>query len=180
MQKKQPGAHSQAPKNNTIAIILPPPVVETVISSSQSLTSSIGIGEFSMNPAPRGSAVVFCGCERPLVFKTEVSKGHKRSTFGLKHGCHIHLWVLACLLWCIWSQCLPVVRWPLCYCMLKNIHTHFCNDKINMIKQQFNGKLHWLLNNLHVKHAVLKGSHQLLTSLAQPCTFFTYIETQPY
>jgi hypothetical protein len=87
--------------NNTIAIILPPPVVETVISSSQSLTSSIGIGEFSMNPAPRGSAVVFCGCERPLVFKTEVSKGHKRSTFGLKHGCHIHLWVLACLLWCI-------------------------------------------------------------------------------
>jgi hypothetical protein len=89
------------------------------------------------------------------------------------------LWVLACLLWCIWSQCLPVVRWPLCYCMLKNIHTHFCNNKINMIKQQFNGKLHWLLNNLHVKHAVLKGSHQLLTSLAQPCTFSLTLKRNP-
>jgi hypothetical protein len=25
--------------------------------------------------------------------------------------------------------------------MLKNIHTNYCNNKIKMIKQQFNGKL---------------------------------------
>jgi hypothetical protein len=38
---------------------LPPPVVKTVISSSQLLISSIGIGEFGMNPAHRGSVIAF-------------------------------------------------------------------------------------------------------------------------
>jgi hypothetical protein len=33
--------------------------VETAISSSSSLTSSIGIGEFGMNPARKGNAAAF-------------------------------------------------------------------------------------------------------------------------
>jgi hypothetical protein len=34
--------------------------------------------------------------------------------------------------------------------MLKNIHTDYRNNKIKMIKQQFNGKLQ--KNNVNVKH----------------------------
>jgi hypothetical protein len=30
---------------------------------------------------------------------------------GVQHGHHIHLWLLAHLLWCIWSWCVPVVGW---------------------------------------------------------------------
>ena len=37
----------------------PPAVVETVVSSGQSQTSSIGIGEFGMNTAHRGNAATF-------------------------------------------------------------------------------------------------------------------------
>jgi hypothetical protein len=50
--------------------------------------------------------------------------------------------------------------------MLKNIHTDFRNNKIKMIKQQFNGKLQQL-DNFNVKHQVVTLLHQLLTSLDQ-------------
>ena len=54
-KKPQQKGNGKAKKDS----ILPPPVVKAVVSSSQSLTSSIGIGEFGMNPACKGSAVAF-------------------------------------------------------------------------------------------------------------------------
>ena len=60
--------------------MLPPPVVETVISSSQSLTSSIGVGEFGMNPARRGSAVAFSMAVKDNLFpKLKFLKGTNAS-----------------------------------------------------------------------------------------------------
>ena len=60
--------------------ILPPPVVETVVSSSQSLTSSIGIGEFGMNPACKGSAVAFSMAVKDHLFpKLKFLKGTNAS-----------------------------------------------------------------------------------------------------
>jgi hypothetical protein len=47
----------------------------------------------------------------------------------------------------------------------KDNHTNFHNNKIKMIKQQFNGKLQQL-GNMNVKHQVLTFVlHQFLTSL---------------
>jgi hypothetical protein len=50
--------------------ILPLPVVETVVSNSQLLTSSIGIGigEFGMNPARKGSALAFSMAVKDQLF----------------------------------------------------------------------------------------------------------------
>ena len=65
---------------NSSRTILPPPVVETVISSSQSLMSSIGIGEFGMNPACRGSAVAFSMAVKDHLFpKLKFLKGTNAS-----------------------------------------------------------------------------------------------------
>jgi hypothetical protein len=51
---------------------LPPPVVETVVSSSQSLASSIGIGigEFGMNQACKRSAIGFSMAVKDQLFPT--------------------------------------------------------------------------------------------------------------
>jgi hypothetical protein len=98
-------------------------VVETVISSSQSLTSSIGIGEFSMNPAPRGSAVVFVPVKDHLFSKLKFLKGTKEAPLDLSMDAT--------------SICGYFLRVCCGVLYLKPILT-----SINMIKQQFNGKLH--------------------------------------
>ena len=60
--------------------ILPPPVVKTVVSSSQLPTSSIGIGEFGMNPARKGSAVAFSMAVKDHLFpKLKFLKGTNAS-----------------------------------------------------------------------------------------------------
>jgi hypothetical protein len=63
---KQPSPHSNtatAASRNTLQKtyggMKPPAVVETVNSSGQSQTSSIGIGEFGMSSAHRGNAATF-------------------------------------------------------------------------------------------------------------------------
>jgi hypothetical protein len=43
--------------------------------------------------------------------------------------------------------------WDDHHMLLKNIHMDYCNNKIKMIKQQFNGKLQQI-NNVNVKHQV--------------------------
>jgi hypothetical protein len=45
-KNKTPAARREIPENRNEDAILPPSIVETVISSSQSLTTSIGIGKF--------------------------------------------------------------------------------------------------------------------------------------
>ena len=47
----------------------PPKVVNTVPSSSQSQTSSIGIGEYSMKAAKQGNAATFSWAVKLLLFK---------------------------------------------------------------------------------------------------------------
>ena len=75
--KKPPGCNRNTPGNSSGAI-LPPPVVETVVSSSQSQTSSIGIGEFGMNPARRGNAAAFSMAVKDHLFpKLQVPSGNK-------------------------------------------------------------------------------------------------------
>jgi hypothetical protein len=60
--------------------ILPPLVVETVVSSSQSLTSSIGIGEFGRNPAHRENAVAISMSVKDHLFpKLKFLKGTNAS-----------------------------------------------------------------------------------------------------
>ena len=57
--RKRAGGSSRDSQQHRKRASQPPPVVETVGSSSQSQTSSIGIGEFGMNPACRGNAAAF-------------------------------------------------------------------------------------------------------------------------
>ena len=56
---KPPGGSRDTQERQKGVVQPPPAVVETVMSSGQSLTSSIGIGEFGMNPAHRGNAATF-------------------------------------------------------------------------------------------------------------------------
>ena len=57
--RKRAGGSSRDSQQHRKRASQPPPVVETVGSSSQSQTSSIGIGEFGMNPTRRGNAAAF-------------------------------------------------------------------------------------------------------------------------
>ena len=119
--------------------ILPPPVVETVVSSSQSLTSSIGIGEFGMNPARKGSAVAFSMAVKDHLFpKLKFLKGTNASLdFSMDATSICGFLQINCGV----SKADAFQWWNDHRVMLKNIHTDYCNNKIKMIKQQFNGKL---------------------------------------
>ena len=122
--------------------ILPPPVVETVVSSSQSLTSSIGIGEFGMNPACKGSAIAFSMAVKDHLFpKLKFLKGTNAALDFSMDATSIcgFLWIN-----CGVSKADAFQWWDDHGVMLKNIHTVFRNNKIKMIKQQFNGKLQYL------------------------------------
>jgi hypothetical protein len=137
-------------RNNSVPI-QPPTVVKTVASSSQSLTSSIGIGEFGMNQACRGSAVAFSMAVKDHLFpKLKFLKGTNASLDFSMEATSICGYLRVC---CSVSEANAYQWWDDHGVMLKNIHTNFRNNKIKMIKQQFNGKLQQM-DNINVKHQV--------------------------
>jgi len=145
--KKKPENNDETNRNNSVAIE-PPTVVETVVSSSQSLTSSIGIGEFGMNQARKGSAVAFSMAVRDNLFpKLKFLKGTNASLDFSMDATSICGYLRVC---CGVSEADAYQWWDDHRMMLKNIHTDYRNNKIKMIKQQFNGKLQ--KNNVNVKH----------------------------
>jgi hypothetical protein len=113
--------------------------VETVVSSSQSLTSSIGIGEFGMNPSRKGSAVAFSMAVKDHLFpKIKFLKGTNVSLdFSMDATSICGFLRISCGV----SEADAYQWWDDHRVMLKNIHTDYRNNKIKMIKQQFNGKL---------------------------------------
>jgi hypothetical protein len=148
--KKQTEDNHETTTNNSVPIE-PPTVVETVISSSQSLMSSIGIGEFGMNQACKGSAVAFSMAVRDHLFpKLKFLKGMNASLDFSMDATSIFEYLHVC---CGVSEADAYQWWNDHRMMLKNIHTDFRNNKIKMIKQQFNGKLQQI-NNVNVKHQV--------------------------
>jgi hypothetical protein len=137
--KKEEVSHGSTSKNSS-GTILPPPVVETVVSSSQSLTSSIGIGigEFGMNQGRKGSAIGFSMAVKDQLFpKIKFLKGTKASLdFSLDATSICGFLRINCGV----SEADAHQWWEDHRVMLKNIHTDYRNNKIKMIKQQFNGK----------------------------------------
>jgi hypothetical protein len=118
--------------------ICPPPVVETVISSSQSQTSSIGIGEFGMNPARRGNAAAFSMAIKDNLFpKLKFLQGTNASLDFSMDATSICGYLRIC---CGVSEDDASQWWDDHRMLVKNIHTDCRNNKIKMIKQQFNGK----------------------------------------
>jgi hypothetical protein len=171
-KKKQEDNH-EIHRNNSVPSIQPPPVVETVSSSSQSMTSSIGIGEFGMNQARRGSAVAFSMAVKDHLFpKLKFLKGTNASLDFSMDATSICGYLRVC---CGVSEADAYQWWDDHRVMVKNIHTDFRNNKIKMIKQQFNGKLQ-RLDNINEKHqlntltsiANQLGSGKTNMSLAQP------------
>jgi hypothetical protein len=136
---KQPGGYRNTPSNSSGATLLPPTVVETAVSSSsQSQTSSIGIGEFGMNPARRGNAAAFSMAVKDHLFpKLKFLKGTNASLDFSMDQTSICGYLRLC---CGVSENDAYQWWDDHRAMLKNIHTDFRNNKIKMIKQQFNGK----------------------------------------
>jgi len=127
------------PNKTGRAIIVPPPVVETVISSSQSQTSSIGIGEFGMNPARRGTAANFSMAVKENLFpKLKFLQGTSACLDFSMDNTSICGYLRIC---CGVSEADAYQWWEDHRMMLKNIHTDCRNNKIKMMKQQFNGKL---------------------------------------
>jgi hypothetical protein len=117
----------------------PPALVETIVSSSSSLTSSLGIGEYGMNPARRGNAVAFAMAIKDNLFPkikflqgTNVSLEFSMDTKSICGFLRVHCGV---------SEADAYQWWEDHCMMLKNIHTDCRNNKIKMIKQQFIGKL---------------------------------------
>jgi hypothetical protein len=136
--KRPPGGSRDTPQSSNGSIV-PPPVVETVISSSQqSQTSSIVIGEFGMNPARKGNAAAFSMAVKDNLFQ--------KINFYREQ---IHLWTSAwtpypfvgtCTFAVVYLKLMPTSG-GMTSIMLKSIYTDCRNNKIKMIKQQFNGKL---------------------------------------
>jgi hypothetical protein len=137
--KKQPGSNQDtSATSGSGAGLLPPPVVETVVSSSQSQTSSIGIGEFGMNQSRRGSAAAFSMAVKDNLFpKLKFLKGTNASLDFSMDQTSICGYLRLC---CGVSENDAHQWWDDHRAMLKNIHTDFRNNKIKCIKQQFNGK----------------------------------------
>jgi hypothetical protein len=136
--KKPPGSNGNSSSNRNGSIV-PLPVVETVSSSSQSLTSSIGIGEFGMNPSRKGSAVTFSMAVKDHLFpKLKFLKGTNASLdFSMDETSICGFLRIKCGV----SEDDAHQWWDDHRAMLKNVHTDFRNNKIKMIKQQFIGKL---------------------------------------
>jgi hypothetical protein len=124
---------------NSSRTILPPPIVETVVSSSQSLTSSIGIGEFGMNISRTGNAATFAVAVKNHLFpKLKFLKGTNASLDFSKENTSICGFLRVK---CGVAEDDAHQWWDDHRIMLKNIHTDFRNNKIKMVKQQFIGKL---------------------------------------
>ena len=138
---KQPSHHS----NNNLqrphgGMVKPPTVVETVVSSGQSQTSSIGIGEFGMNPAHRENAATFSMAVKDNLFPTNLLflQGTNASLDFSMDTTSICWFLHLC---CGVAEADAYQWWADHSSMLKNIHTDIRNNKIKMIKQQFNGKI---------------------------------------
>jgi hypothetical protein len=124
----------------------PPPVVETVVSSNQSQTSSIGIGEFGMNPACRGNAAAFSMAVKDNLFlKLKFLQGTNASLDFSMDTTSICGFLCIC---CGVSEADAYQWWDDHRIMLKTIHTDCRNNKIKMIKQQFTGEFISLLSAL--------------------------------
>jgi hypothetical protein len=137
-QGKQPGGSRDNPQNRNGGTIPPQVVLETVISSSQSQTSSIGIGEFGMNPAHRGNAAAFSMAVKDNLFpKLKFLQGTNASLDFSMDTTSICGYLHVC---CGVSEADAYQWWDDHRIMLKNIHTDCRNNKIKMVKQQFNGK----------------------------------------
>jgi len=143
---KQPSHHSNtatAASRNTLqrpyhGDMKPPAVVETVVSSAQSQTSSIGIGEFGMNPAHRGNAATFSMAVKDNLFpKLKFLQGTNASLDFSMDDKSICGFLRIC---CGVSENDASQWWDDHHMLLKNIHTDCRNNRIKMIKQQFNGK----------------------------------------
>jgi hypothetical protein len=67
-KSEKTAARREIPETRNEDAIRPPFFVETVVSSSQSLTSSIGIGKFGMNAACRGNAATFSMAVKDSLF----------------------------------------------------------------------------------------------------------------
>jgi hypothetical protein len=136
--KKPQGGSREDTTQSSNGSMLPPPVVETVISSSQSQTSSIGIGEFGMNPARRGHAAAFSMAVKDNLFqKVKFLQGTNASLDFSMDTTSICGYLRVC---CGVSETDAYQWWDDHRNMLRNIHTDCRNNKIKMIKQQFNGK----------------------------------------
>jgi hypothetical protein len=136
------------PKTKNGGNILPPPVVETVVSSSQSQTSSIGIGEFGMNPARKGNAAAFSIAVKDNLFpKLKFLQGTNASLDFSMDTTSICGYLRVC---CGVSEADAYQWWDDHRMMLKNIHTDCRNNKIKMVKQQFNGKLRQSAGSHHI------------------------------
>jgi hypothetical protein len=138
--------HGQGRKNTTLCRMtgnttIPQQVVlETVISgSTHSQTSSIGIGEFGMNPARRGNAAAFSMAVKDKLFpKLKFLQGTNASLDFSMDTTSICGFMQVC---CGVSEADAYQWWEDHRSLLKNIHTDYRNNKIKMLKQQFNGKL---------------------------------------
>jgi hypothetical protein len=138
-QPKKPRRGDGNTSNEKSVAIQPPPVVETVVSSSQSMTSSIGIGEFAMNQARKGSQSTFASAVREHLFpKIKFLKGTNASLDFSNDATSICGFLRIC---CGVSEADAYQWWDHHRLSLKNIHTDFRNNKIKMIKLQFCGKL---------------------------------------
>ena len=119
--------------------VQPPMVVETVSSSSQSQRSSIGIGEFGMNASRKGSAAAFTMAIKDSLFpKLKFLQGTNASLDFNMDTTSICGYLRVC---CGVSEVDAGQWWHDHHGLVKNIHTDCRNNKIKMIKQQFNGKL---------------------------------------
>ena len=126
----------------TISSKMPPaPDVESVTSSSSlSQASSIGIGEFGLNLARRGTAAAFSMAIKDDLFPKGQSFFREQIhpwTFS-KDKTSICGFLQTC---CGVSDDDAYHWWEDHRTMVKNIHTDCRNNKIKMMKQQFNGKL---------------------------------------
>jgi hypothetical protein len=134
---KATGGSRDTPQGSNGAL-QPPQMVETVISSSQSQTSSIGIGEFGMNPACRGNAAAFSMAVKDNLFpKLKFLQGTNASLDFSMDTTSICGYLRIC---CGVSEVDAYQWWDDHRMMLKNIHTDCRNNKIKMIKQQFTGE----------------------------------------
>jgi hypothetical protein len=119
--------------------MIPPPDMETVTSnSSLSQASSIGIGEFGMNPSRRGQPAAFTMTIKESLFpKLKFLQGTNTSLEFSMDTTSICGYLRIC---CGVSE-VDAYQWWDDHCMmLKNIHTDCRNNKIKMIRQQFTGE----------------------------------------
>ena len=116
----------------------PPKVVNTDMSSSQSQTSSIGIGEFGMKAAKQGQAANFSWAVKMVLFKhVKFLQGPDASLdFNMNEKSICGFMRIQCGV----SESDASQWWEEQKISLRNHLTESRNNKIKMIKQYFIGK----------------------------------------